>query len=239
MTSQMRSICSLPHSIGTMPGKRVGIQGEQSPLTEGWVPQALLSVKMHPASQTTAQEVPLPHVFCLQITVNSLMYPALLNQQAPLLYGCRRLLANGKIVLEQQVKAAINCGWKGWSPWRCWLIKQLETTSHYLHSHKAELDWHPSKWLSFHQFKPFVQFGFSRDKPRPLGSPQTFLPALNKASTGSNTFNHWCILPMEPVLPLSLPGAQQTRQQWYKCVCRCGYLGSKQGAGQDFLGSLN
>lgn len=87
----------------------------------------------------------------------------------------------------KQVKATINCGWKGWSPWRCWLIKQLETIFHYLHSPKAELDWHPSKWLPFHLFKSFTQFGFSRDKPWPLGFPQPFLLVLNKANTGTNT----------------------------------------------------
>lgn len=29
-------------------------------------------------------------------------------------------------------------------------------------------------------------------------------------------------------MPFSLPGAQQTHQQWYKHACGCGYLGSKQ-----------
>jgi len=33
MTSQARSICFLLHSTGAMPGTKLGIQGEQAPLT--------------------------------------------------------------------------------------------------------------------------------------------------------------------------------------------------------------
>lgn len=95
------------HSSGALPGTRVGIQGEQSLLTEGWVRHTPLSVKIRSDSRTTAQEASLPHVLRLQITVQMLVYPALLGQQAPLLHSCRRLLTNGKIVLEQ-VKATIN-----------------------------------------------------------------------------------------------------------------------------------
>lgn len=100
-------ICFSLHSSGALPGTRIGIQGEQSPLTEGWVPHTPLSVKIYSDSTATAQEVSPAHVLWLQITVKPLPYPALLDQQAPLLHGCRRLLTNGKIVLEQ-VKATIN-----------------------------------------------------------------------------------------------------------------------------------
>lgn len=63
---------------------------------------------MHPGSQTTAQEVPLLHMLCLQITVKPLTYPALLHQPALLLHGCRRLLANGKTVLENRKKPQLS-----------------------------------------------------------------------------------------------------------------------------------
>lgn len=154
-----------------------------------------------------------------------LMYPALLNQQTPLLYGCRRFLANGKIVLEQPVKAAINCGWKGWSPWSCWVIKQLETTSHYLHFHKAELEWHPSKLLSFHLFKPFTLFGFSREALTSELSP-ALSSMLEQSKHCKHNFQSLVCSPYGAYFASAFPGVQQTHQQWHKYIHRYGYLQS-------------